>query len=111
MESGNLFAAIPSGSDAEDFHVLARGVAWRLERIVSTGQATPEGEWYDQNDCEWVVLLRGSAGIRVEGEAETRTLGPGDWLHIPAHLRHRVDWTAADGPTVWLALHHDAAEA
>jgi cupin 2 domain-containing protein len=111
MESSNLFEDLPSEGDEEVFQVFARGAAWRLERIVSTGQATAEGEWYDQDDWEWVVLLQGGAGVRIEGEAETRSLGPGDWLHIPGHLRHRVDWTAADGPTVWLALHHDAAPA
>ena len=77
-----------------------------MQRIVSSGQSTAPGEWYDQSDSEWVVLLQGAAGIRVEGEAEIRTLGPGDWLEIPTHVRHRVEWTARE-PTVWLALHYD----
>jgi len=85
--------------------VLRAGV--RLVRIVSTGQASPEGEWYDQPDWEWVALLKGAAGLRIEGEAEVRALAPGDFVHIPAHTRHRVEWTAADEPTVWLALHYE----
>lgn len=78
----------------------------RLERIVSRGQATPDGEWYDQDANEWVVLLRGAAALRFEDEPEPRVLGPGDWLDIPAHRRHRVEWTAPDEPTIWLALHY-----
>lgn len=77
----------------------------RIERIVSTGQATPPGEWLDQADDEWVALLAGRAGLRVEGEAETRVLAPGDWVLLRARQRHRVEWTDAVEPTVWLAVH------
>lgn len=110
LETGNLFAGLPEGTPgaapaAEAFTPLAQGGSFRLLRIVSTGQATPPGDWYDQPEDEWVVLLSGGAGLLVEGEAAARALGPGDWLRLPAHCRHRVEWTAADGPTVWLALH------
>lgn len=113
FENGNLFAGLPESSPgtaeaAEAFLPLAQGGTFRLLRIVSTGQATPAGEWYDQPEDEWVVLLSGGAGLQVEGEPAARTLGPGDWLRIPAHVRHRVEWTAADRPTVWLALHFQA---
>jgi cupin 2 domain-containing protein len=77
----------------------------RIERIVSTGQASPPGHWYDQDRVEWVILLRGSAAILFEGESAPRLLAPGDYLLIPAHARHRVEWTASDRPTVWLAVH------
>jgi len=110
IESGNLFADLPQASGAEAVETLVEtvvgGGAMRLVRIVSTGQATPEGEWYDQSDWEWVVLLKGAAGLRFEGEAEVHALSPGDFVHIPAHARHRVEWTAEDGTTVWLALHY-----
>ena len=79
---------------------------FRLERIVSAGQATPPGEWYDQDTHEWVALLTGGAGLRFEDEAEPRVLAPGDYLLIPAHRRHRVEWTDPEPPTVWLALHY-----
>lgn len=77
----------------------------RLERIVSAGQATPAGEWLDQDRDEWVILLRGAAGVSFEGEAGMRLLAAGDYLHIPARRRHRVEWTAPGEPTVWLAVH------
>ena len=94
MNSGNLFDALPQDAAEEQFTTLLQSAGFVLERIVSTGQASPPGFWYD------------SAGLELEGEPAPRTLRPGDWLHIPAHARHRVAWTDPDQPTVWLALHH-----
>ena len=53
-----------------------------------------------------MVLLRGAAVLRFEDESEPPQLAPGDWLDIPAHRRHRVEWTAPAEPTIWLALHY-----
>ena len=102
----NLFADLPRDAPDEVVDVLVQTPGARLERIVSFGQATPPGTWYDQDTHEYVVLLRGSAALRFEDEAEPRLLRPGDWVDIPAHRRHRVEWTAAGEPTVWLALHY-----
>ncbi len=105
INGGNLFADIgPAGAD-ETFATLAERPGAIVERIVSTGQASPEGFWYDQDWTEWVVVLAGEAALRIEGEANLRTLRPGDWLELPAGFRHRVEWTATDRPTVWLAVH------
>ena len=110
LRRGQLFdipadAAAGPAEPAERFDELLSGRSFRLERIVSTGQATPPDEWYDQNDDEWVVLLTGSATLRFTDPQETIDLEAGDWLLIPAHRRHRVEQTAIDRPTVWLALH------
>ena len=102
----NLFTPIPPEISAEIIQVLLATGNFRLERIVSNGQATPPGEWYDQDAHEWVALLSGAAGLRFEDEAEPRVLAPGDYLLIPAHRRHRVEWTDPETPTVWLALHY-----
>jgi cupin 2 domain-containing protein len=102
---GNLFADVPRSLGAERIDVLVTLRTARVERIVSTGHATPAGEWYDQADDEWVLLLTGSARLRLEDEPSPRELRPGDWLLIPAHRRHRVEATDPDVPTVWLALH------
>jgi cupin 2 domain-containing protein len=102
----NLFAPIPPEITEEVIQVLLATGNFRLERIVSHGQATPPGEWYDQDAHEWVALLSGAAGLRFEDEAEPRELRPGDYLLIPAHRRHRVEWTDPGTPTVWLALHY-----
>jgi cupin 2 domain-containing protein len=105
LKSGDLFTDVPARLEEEETTILAELPGARVERIVSTGQASPEGFWYDQGWTEWVVVLTGSAGVRIEGEAAARMLGPGAWLEIPPHARHRVDWTDADEPTVWLAVH------
>ena len=106
IQTANLFDDLPTGGPDEDVTTLLGTSGARLVRIVSTGQATPDGEWYDQDDNEWVVVLRGSAGLRVEGEDDVRVLSAGDYVDIPAHIRHRVEWTDADEPTVWLALRY-----
>jgi cupin 2 domain-containing protein len=77
----------------------------RIERIVSTGQATAQGQWYDQDSDELVLVVDGAARLRIEGEATDRALSEGDWILLPAHCRHRVTWTRAEPPTVWLAIH------
>lgn len=104
-DAGNLFADLPSKLTEERFEALLEQRGLTLERIVSTGQATPPGEWYDQPRDEWVVLLKGAAGLLFEGEPAERKLKPGDYLFIPAHARHRVEWTSPSETTVWLALH------
>jgi cupin 2 domain-containing protein len=106
LSIGNLFADVPHQADNEALNELLAGGRFRLGRIVSTGQATAPGEWYDQDDDEWVVLLSGSAGLRFEDESAVRELKPGDFVNIPAHRRHRVEWTDAVQPTVWLTLHY-----
>ncbi len=102
----NLFAGIPESIPAEITEILLKTPGLRLERIISAGQATPMGQWYDQETHEWVVLLSGSAGLLFEGETQVRVLRPGDYLLIPAHCRHRVEWTDPTRQTVWLALHY-----
>jgi cupin 2 domain-containing protein len=82
----------------------------RVERIVSQGHVTADRFWYDQDWDEWVMVAQGRARLRLEEEAEDRTLGPGDWIVLPAGCRHRVSWTDPDGPTVWLAVHFPRAE-
>jgi cupin 2 domain-containing protein len=105
IESGNLFADIPEALENEQFLNLFSAPGVRIERIVSTGHATPESEWLDQDWTECVALLAGAAAIQIEGEPSVRTLEPGDWLLIPRHTRHRVEWTDSTGATIWLAIH------
>jgi cupin 2 domain-containing protein len=104
----NLFANLPIQSSIEQFDELAQGGKFRLSRIVSMGQSTPPGEWYDQSEDEWVVLLQGSAVLRFEEPSCQLELSPGDYVLILAHRRHRVETTDLDLPSVWLALHFSA---
>ncbi len=102
----NLFSDLPRALPAERVDVLLRLEHARLERIVSTGHATPPGEWYDQETHEWVALLAGGAGLRFEDRDAVLVMRPGDHVLIAAHRRHRVEWTDGREPTVWLALHY-----
>ena len=96
----------PPGAD-EAVETLLRGDGIRVERIVSYGQASPAGFWYDQPEAEWVLVVSGRGRLTIEGEADDRVLGPGDSVFLPAHCRHRVAWTQAGEPTVWLAIFVD----
>jgi cupin 2 domain-containing protein len=106
IEVQSIFAAIPSDLPEEQFSTLLDTEHFKLGRIVSTGQATPEGEWCDQEGNEWVLVLQGKAEIRFEDGDVTKTLSTGEYLQIPAHARHRVELTDPDQPTVWLVLHY-----
>ena len=103
-ERGNLFAGLTAPGGSERFDELLARPGVRVERIVSMGQTTQPGEWYDQAGDEWVVLLTGRATLLFDGGARVE-LCPGDWLLIPAHARHRVEATSSAPPCVWLAVH------
>ena len=106
---GNLYADIPGELPAAVFETLQATEVLRIERIVSLGHASPDGFWYDQEAHEWVLLLQGAARLRFEGDASPVELSPGDYVHIPAHRRHRVEWTDPTTPTIWLAIHYESA--
>ncbi len=101
----NLLAEIPADVPEELVQTLLSTPTLRIERIVSLGHASPEGFWYDQDTHEWVLLLTGAARLRFEGE-EPIDLWPGSFVNIPAHRRHRVEWTDPSQPTLWLAVHY-----
>ena len=100
----NIFENLSARSEDEEFTDLFSRKGVRIERIVSNGQSTPMDAPYDQGHDEWVLLLRGSASLWVDGDGE-RDLRPGDHVLIPAHRLHRVTRTAENEPTVWLAIH------
>jgi cupin 2 domain-containing protein len=102
----NLLFPLPDARVRERVDVLTTHAGLRIERIVSFGQASPPGFWYDQPEGEWVLLLAGAASLRFADETDVRFLRPGDWLDIAPHRRHRVDWTAPNTPTVWLAIYY-----
>lgn len=104
MMTSSLFDNIPDELPEELFTILASGTGVTIERIVSKGQASPEGYWYDQETHEWVLVVRGEARLRFEGEGEVH-LKAGDHRLIPAHKRHRVAWTPEDQETIWVAVH------
>ncbi len=105
IKGGNLFAGIPAELPEELAETLATGEGLRIERTVSRGHSSPTDFWYDQEQTEWVVLLSGSAVIHFQNGSVQKVMRPGDWLEIPARCRHRVEATAGDDDSVWLAVH------
>jgi cupin 2 domain-containing protein len=106
IKTGNLRSGVPARPLPDEVvDLLIDRPGLRIERIVSTGQTTPEGQWYDQETEEWVLVVDGTARLRIDGEREDRELSEGDWILLPVHCRHRVTWTSAGPPTVWLAIH------
>jgi cupin 2 domain-containing protein len=103
--TGNLFDDLPQQSPEELVQTLICAAGVRIERIVSHGQDSPNGFWYDQSQHEWVVVLKGAARLRFEdGVIELKA---GDFVNILAHKKHRVDWTTPDEPTIWLAVFYE----
>ena len=98
----NLFTDLPANLPDELLTTLLEATNVRIERIVSHGHVSPEGFWYDQNDNEWVIVLKGAARLRFEDSI--LEMKPGDFVNIPAHKQHRVEWTTPDEPTIWLAV-------
>jgi cupin 2 domain-containing protein len=99
----NIFSSIPEPIQEEIFEDLLKTDSIRIERILSRGQSSPAQGWFDQAENEWVIVLEGS-GILLFEDGREITLTRGDYLHIPAHVRHRVTWTDPDRVTVWLAV-------
>lgn len=106
MTNQSIFAPLLTTTPDEDFTTLLQAKGLRIERIVSNAHATPPGQWYDQDWHEWVLLIQGAAGLMIEGESEV-ILNAGDYLYLPAHCRHRVNWTSDRQSTIWLAIHFD----
>lgn len=102
---GNLFTLGRGKEPGEHFATLLDEGTVRVERIVSHGERSPNGFWYDQKNGEWVLLLAGAARLQIEGEPAEVELGPGDFLTLPPRLRHRVSWTDPRKETIWLAVH------
>jgi cupin 2 domain-containing protein len=110
LPNGNLFSPIQSNTEEESFLDLLHGKGFRIERIASRGHHSPDGFWYDQPWHEWVVVLKGAARLAIEGKERPIGLNEGDYCLLPAHVRHRVEWTAEDRETIWLAVHYTDGE-
>lgn len=102
MKPENLFANIPQTISEEVFQTILLSENFKIERIISKGQKSEKDFWYDQDQHEWVMVIKGEA--RLQFQDKTLVLKPGDYINIPAHEKHRVDWTTPDEETIWLAI-------
>jgi cupin 2 domain-containing protein len=102
----NIFSGIKNQSPEEIFETIIKTNQFKIERIISSRQSTDNEKWYDQDLDEWVILLKGSAGLLFESNNERIIMKPGDYVSIPAHQKHRVEWTDPKEETIWLAVHY-----
>ncbi|PCI07983.1 MAG: cupin [Gammaproteobacteria bacterium] len=105
MNTENIFKHIPENLDDELVELLVQSKKIKIERIISKGHTSPATGWYDQDNDEWVLILKGAAIIVFDNGGEF-SLGAGDYLTIPAHVKHKVTWTDLEKETVWLAIHY-----
>jgi cupin 2 domain-containing protein len=101
----NLFSSLPASRPDEITETLVQAKHVRIERIVSEGHASPPEFWYDQAENEWVLLLQGAARLRFENELVEMKVG--DFLNIPAHIKHQIEWTTPGEQTIWLAVFYE----
>ena len=104
-DTGNLLESIPVDIGEEIFTELVRGENLRIDRIISKGQSSPASGWYDQDENEWVMVVKGEAKISFEDDSIVH-LKAGGYINIPAHTKHKVAWTKPDTETIWLAVHY-----
>jgi len=104
MQIKNFLVGIPLNIQKEVTERIISNANVRIERIISRGQSSPENFWYDQEENEWVILIKGRARLSFYDENKIVVLNEGDYLDIPAHKKHRVEWTDPDKETIWLAV-------
>ena len=106
MDIKNIFSVIQKQASEEILETIIQAHQCKIERIISRGHATTVGEWYNQDKNEWVLVLKGNARLQFEGDDELVVMKTGDYINIPAHRKHRVEWTDPTEETIWLAVYY-----
>mgnify|MGYP000096090474 FL=1 len=106
INSGNLFSNIPRHMGDEVFDTILAFDGCDIKRIISKGHQSRPDDWYDQERKEWVMVLKGSAALKFKNEDNVVEMIPGSYVHIPAHCKHKVEWTDPDVETIWLAVYY-----
>lgn len=99
----NIFQNIPTSIPEEIFESIVESDFVKIERIISKGQKSPGNFWFDQEKTEWIIVIKGKARLQFENR-NIIELSEGDYINIPAHKKHKVDWTDPDNETIWLAV-------
>jgi len=105
MKKENIFKNSVKNFDEEIFENILSKKNIKIEKIISHGQTSPKEGWYDQDNDEWVIVLKGEAVVSFENKSDVR-LKKGDYINIPAHTKHKVLWTLPEDETIWLAIHY-----
>jgi cupin 2 domain-containing protein len=101
-DKNNIFVNVPELIPIELFETIIQTQNIKIERILSKGQHSEPDFWYDQEQAEWVLVLKGAA--RIQFEDRFVSLKAGDYINIEPHQKHRVDWTDPEEETIWLAI-------
>ena len=104
MNKNNIFSDIPQNLPEEFFETIAQSDNIKIEKIISDGHTSSPGFWYDQDQNEFVIILKGNAVLEFE-DGTTQEMSEGDYQIIPAHKKHRVSYTDTNVKTIWLAVH------
>ncbi len=104
MNIKNILRDIPNNIPEEIIEEIVSSENIRLERIISKGHSSPPNFWYNQEENEWVILIKGKAKLKFSDENELVELNTGDYINIPSHKKHRVEWTDPKSETIWLAV-------
>ncbi|MBP7216297.1 MAG: cupin domain-containing protein [Candidatus Omnitrophica bacterium] len=105
LRYGNIYFKLPRAQDKEIVQVILKNKKLLIEQIISGGQATEKGAWLKSTQDEWVLVLQGVGKLRFQSSSRLVTLRTGDYVYIPAHVAHRVEWTSKRKKTLWLAVH------
>lgn len=103
-QSDNLLRSVAPPPGQELKQIIHEGLHWRLELIISSSASSKDGFWYDQEEHEWILILRGSARINLKKPDVLVDLSVGDHLYLHSHRLHRVERTDPEPGTTWLAL-------
>ena len=104
VEIKNIFSDIPESFHDELFEDIISTENFRIKRIISSRHTTPKDKWYDQDKNEWIMVLKGNAELLFEEGNQIIKMKEGDYINIPAHLKHRVEKTDDKQETVWLTV-------
>ncbi len=103
MDTKNIYNSSVLNKQEEVIEEILSTKSFRLEKISSFGHRTPDNEWYDQDNDEWVLLLKGRATILFQIQNKTVNLKEGDYFLIKKHIKHRVEYVSEDA--LWLCIH------
>lgn len=104
MNNKNIFDDLPAEIPEEIIQEILKAGNVRIERIISKGHSSPKDFWYDQEENEWVIVLQGKARLKFFADDISLDLNSGDYINIPSHKKHRVEWTDPAIETIWLAV-------
>ena len=107
MKPVNIFSDIPQHLPNEIFQTIINTSSCKIERIISKSHSSPKDFWYNQDQNEWVIILKGQAQIEFEKDKKVVKMKTGDYINLPAHCKHRVKWTHPEKETIWLAVFYD----